>query len=183
MARGSPQRRDLRGAPRRASHHLITVRAARPSDLRHLAGVEEEADGAAASPAPSGGERADQPGHLLVASSAGEVVGFAHVVLLPDGHGVRAHLEQLSVLPQHGRRGTGARLVAAAAEEARWSGFDRLSLCTYRDLPWNAPFYERLGFEVVEPTGVLAELRGRERALGLDEAGERVVMELALGRR
>lgn len=131
-------------------------------------------------PAPSGGERADQPGHLLVASSEGEVVGFVHVVLLPDGHDVRAHLEQLSVLPAHGRRGTGARLVAAAAEEARWDGFDRLSLCTYRDLPWNAPFYARLGFEVVEPSGVLAEVRAHERALGLDEAGERVVMELRL---
>lgn len=113
----------------------------------------------------------------------GEVVGFAHVVLLPDGHGVRAHLEQLSVLPEHGRRGVGSGLVAAAAEEARWDGHDRLSLSTYRDRPWNAPFYARLGFEVVEPTGALAEVRQHERAQGLDEAGERVVMELALRRR
>lgn len=133
-------------------------------------------------PAPTGGERADQPGHLLVGVVGGEVVGFVHVVLLPDGHDVRAHLEQLSVLPEHGRRGLGTRLVRAAAEEARWDGFEVLSLCTYRDLPWNGPFYERLGFDVVEPTGVLAEVRAHERALGLDGAGERVAMELRLRR-
>ena len=112
----------------------------------------------------------------------GEVVGFAHVVLLDDGHETRAHLEQVSVLPEHGRRGTGARLVRAAAEEARWDGFGELSLCTYRDVPWNAPFYARLGFEVVQPVGVLAELRAREQERGLDEAGERVVMRLVLRR-
>jgi len=117
-----------------------------------------------------------------VAVADGEVVGFAHVVLLDDGHATRAHLEQVSVLPQHGRRGTGARLVRAAAEEARWDGFGELSLCTYRHVPWNGPFYAGLGFEVVEPAGVLAELRERERAMGLDEAGERVVMRLELQR-
>lgn len=132
-------------------------------------------------PAPPGADRDAQPGHLLVAAVGPEVVGFAHVVLLEDGHDVRAHLEQVSVLPGHGRQGIGTRLVHAAAEEARWDGFDRLSLCTYRDLPWNAPFYARIGFEVVEPSGVLGELRDRERALGLDEAGERVVMSLRLG--
>lgn len=141
------------------------------------------------SPAPSGAARADQPGHLLVAADSGAtdapggVVGFAHVVLLEDGLDVRAHLEQVSVLPAHGRRGTGAALVRAAAEEARWDGHDELTLCTYRDLPWNAPFYAGLGFEVVEPRGVLSAIRAREHSLGLDEAGERVVMKLALRRR
>ncbi len=112
----------------------------------------------------------------------GEVVGFAHVVLLDDGHQTRAHLEQVSVLPTHGRRGIGSRLVRAAAEEARWDGFSGLSLCTYRDVPWNGPFYARLGFEVIEPVGVLSEVRAREQAMGLDEAGERVAMRLALQR-
>ncbi len=38
--------------------------------------------------------------------------------------------------------------------EARAQGFDRLSLCTYRDVPWNGPFYASLGFtEVARPGG------------------------------
>ncbi|ANH40302.1 acetyltransferase [Nocardioides dokdonensis FR1436] len=142
-----------------------------------------ELSAALSAPAPSGAERAAEPGHLLVATSDREVVGFAHVLVLEDGHDRIAHLEQVSVLPEHGRRGLGARLVRAAAEEARWDGFDRLTLCTYRDVPWNAPFYARIGFEVVEPRGVLGELRDRERSRGLDEAGERVVMALPLGHR
>ena len=83
------------------------------------------------SPAPSGLDRELEPGFLLVAAVAGRVVGFAHVTD-QDGH---AHLEQLSVLPEHGRRGIGSALVRAAMEEARWAGYDDMSLCTYRDVP------------------------------------------------
>lgn len=167
-----------------------TIRLARPSDLRHLAAIEDagaplfvEHFGdavvpALVSPAPSGSER-DLVGTLLVAQRDGELVGFAHVVMY-DEH---AHLEQVSVLPAHGRRGVGTALVRAAMEEARWVGHDVLSLTTYRDVPWNGPFYARLGFaEVARPTDVQRRLREREVQLGLDEPGPRVVMEALLRR-
>jgi len=167
----------------------VAVRPARPSDLRHLAAVEdaggplfEELFGAAIapvllSPAPSGLDRDLEPGFILVAVAGGQVVGFAHVTD-QDGH---AHLEQLSVLPEHGRRGIGGALVHAAMEEARWAGYDDMSLCTYRDVPWNGPFYASLGFAEVERLSDHQQrLHEYELALGLDANGVRVVMSRRL---
>jgi len=167
-----------------------SIRLARPSDLRHLAGIEdagavlfEERFGVGAmttlgAPAPGGGER-DLTGTLLVAVQDGSLVGFAHLTG-PDG---RAHLEQLSVLPSYGRRGIGAALVRAVMEEARWGGHDVLSLCTFADVPWNGPFYRSLGFvEVEELEPFQARLRQHERALGLDDVARRVVMTAQLRR-
>ena len=98
----------------------------------------------------SGAERdARSPGFLLVAGRP--PIGFVHVLLL-DGH---AHLEQLSVRPEHQRRGIGTTLVRAAMARARQDGHDRLSLCTYRDVPWNGPFYRSLGFTEVSELAAL----------------------------
>ncbi|WP_148614822.1 GNAT family N-acetyltransferase [Nocardioides rubriscoriae] len=170
----------------------ITVRPARPSDLRRIAAVEDAGGPmyvehfgdrvvpALTARAPSGAER-DGRGFLLVAVDDRRLVGFAHVM----PYDVHAHLQQLSVLPAYQRRGIGTALVRAAMEEARWSGFDRMSLCTYRDVPWNGPFYAGLGFVEVEPARLepfQRDLRDRERALGLDEPGVRVVMEQPLRR-
>jgi len=169
-----------------------TIRLARPSDLRHLAAVEDaggalleehlgKLPAALRAPAPSGGER-DLAGTLLVApgpDGAEPVAGFAHLTE-HDGH---AHLEQVSVLPARGRRGLGTALVRAAMEEARWAGHDRISLCTFRDVPFNGPFYAGLGFgetEQLEP--FQARLRAVERSLGLDDVGARVVMVALLRR-
>src|SRR4029079_9887686 len=121
-----------------------------------------------------------EPGFLLVAvpDEQGPPVGFVHVLVI-DGH---AHLEQLSVLPERQRQGIGAALVRAAMAEARMQGFDRLSLCTYRDVPWNGPYYRSLGFtEVTDLAPYERRLREKERDLGLDENGVRVVMSIALG--
>jgi GNAT superfamily N-acetyltransferase len=40
----------------------------------------------------------------------------------------------------------GAALLDAVAERARAAGLDGLSLSTFREAPWNAPYYRRLGF-------------------------------------
>jgi ribosomal protein S18 acetylase RimI-like enzyme len=168
----------------------VLIRPARPSDLRRVAAVEDagapmfvEHFGDRVVPAltaraPSGAER-DGHGFLLVAADDRRLVGFVHVV----PHDLHAHLEQLSVLPAYGRRGIGTSLVRAAMEEARWAGYDRMSLCTYRDVPWNGPFYARLGFaEVDRLEPFQRDLRAAERAVGLDEPGPRVVMERRLER-
>jgi len=169
------------------------VRPARAADLRHLAPIEDaggpqfaELFGEAIepillSPAMDGRQRAAEPGFLLVATPEGEgaPIGFVHVLVI-DG---QAHLEQVSVHPDHQRRGIGRGLVEAAMAEARAQGFDRLSLCTYRDVPWNGPFYRSLGFtEVAEAdyAPYQARLREQERALRLDVNGVRVVMSVAL---
>jgi N-acetylglutamate synthase-like GNAT family acetyltransferase len=55
----------------------------------------------------------------------------------------------LSVLDRWQRHGLGAALIDRTARQARTLGFDTLYLSTYRDVPWNAPFYARRGFSVV----------------------------------
>ena len=47
---------------------------------------------------------------------------------------------------------------------------DRVTLTTFEDLPWNAPFYQRLGFRKLtedELTAPIATLLERERAVGM----------------
>jgi GNAT superfamily N-acetyltransferase len=57
-----------------------------------------------------------------------------------------AHLEQLSVHPDHGRRGIGRALLRAGCAWAKAHGYDDITLATYRDVPWNGPFYASEGF-------------------------------------
>lgn len=118
---------------------------------------------------------AARAGLLWVAVGEDDVpIGFALAAVL-DGHG---HLYELDVDPAHGRRGLGRRLVETVLRWAEAQGFTRVTLTTYRDVPWNAPYYERLGFRVVLPEALSPALRAlvaRESALGLD-AGKRVVM-------
>jgi GNAT superfamily N-acetyltransferase len=170
------------------------IRPARARDLAHLAAIEDaggpqfqdhfgaDINPILLSPAPDGRRRADEPGFLLVAAADEESppVGFVHVLVL-DGN---AHLEQISVLPDHQHRGLGRMLVEAAEDEARSRGFTRMSLCTFREVPWNGPYYRSLGFREVAEADLApyeARLREKERELGLDANGVRVVMSIALG--
>lgn len=163
------------------------VRPAGPSDLPLIAPIEESGDALFRSVfgesvtderAPDGRQRSEGPGFLLV--SGEPAVAFVHVLVL-DGH---AHLEQISVHPDHGRRGVGAALLEAACEQARAQGFAAITLMTYADLPWNGPFYAHHGFvEVPEGEPRLPYqrmLQEREDALGLARHGRRVLMRRQL---
>lgn len=83
-----------------------------------------------------------------------------------------AHLDQVTVDPEFGRQRIGQALIEYAVDVARANGFSRMTLTTYRDVAWNAPYYETLGFRTVpleaQPPAMRA-IRDRERALGLDE--------------
>ncbi|MFE2754192.1 GNAT family N-acetyltransferase [Actinosynnema sp. NPDC059335] len=83
-----------------------------------------------------------------------------------------AHVEQISVHPDHARRGIGAALLDHVGHWAAARGLTALTLTTFRDVPWNAPYYRRLGFdEVAEPSPGLAAVVAAEAARGLDPAG------------
>lgn len=105
-------------------------------------------------------------------------VGFA-VARVIDG---AAHLDELDVHPSHGRRGLGRRLALAVCEWARAAGYGAVTLSTFRDIPWNRPFYERLGFRMLAEDDLgpgLRQIRVREAAIGLP-LDRRVCMRLEL---
>ncbi len=70
-----------------------------------------------------------------------------------------AHIEQVSVAPRHARQGLGAALVDQLEATAVTERRPALTLTAFRDVPWNAPYYRRLGFVVVEPADQGSELR------------------------
>lgn len=122
----------------------------------------------------SGKDRVADPGFVLVAGRP--CVGFAHVL---EERGT-AHLQQLAVDPAHGRRGLGAALVEACCEQARLRGYSQLSLTIFRDVPYNAPWYSRLGFVTIdEPDGIVARHVQMEEPYG--RLAPRVVMSRPLG--
>ncbi len=93
-----------------------------------------------------------------------------------------AHVEQVSVAPTHARRGLGAALVDHLAATAASQGRPAVTLTTFRDVPWNAPYYERLGFTVVEPADQGPELRAlvAEEARRIPGDAPRVAMRRAV---
>ncbi len=100
------------------------------------------------SPAMDGRQRGDEPGFLLVAAT-GESRWASCTSTSSTGTPTSSSSR---CCPSTRRRGIGSALVRAAMDEARALGFDRLSLCTYRDVPWNGPFYRRARLRRGEPT-------------------------------
>jgi len=120
-------------------------------------------------------KKAQRDGRLWVALADDVPVGFAHVEVLEAD---AAHLEEIDVCPEHGGRGVGTMLVMRVCDWALAKGYESVSLSTFRDVPWNMPFYARLGFEVVSPSELTPALRAvleDERRRGLDSS-RRVVM-------
>ncbi len=112
---------------------------------------------------------------LVVLVAGDPPVGLCRIDALGDG----AHLEQLSVHPDHGRRGVGRALLRAGIEWAGSHDYGELTLVTYREVPWNGPFYASEGF--VEVASAADWLRQRGFASEdpvLARYGTRVVMAL-----
>jgi GNAT superfamily N-acetyltransferase len=112
---------------------------------------------------------AQRAGRLWVARADRQPVGFALVVDV-DGF---AHLDELDVLPRYGGRGIGTSLVATVCRWASDASYPAVTLRTFRGVPWNAPFYQKRGFRVVESHTLSAghvalELMERQRGLRTD---------------
>lgn len=168
------------------------IRPARPDELGRVQAIEMAA-GALFAQAGLGRVGEGEPtalarleagrraGRLLVVTDAADApVGWALVERV-DGE---PHLVELDVHPDHGRRGLGRRLVERVLARARAEGARGVTLTTFRDVPWNAPFYARLGFRPLceaELGPELAAIRRREREAGLDAASPRLAMRRPLG--
>ncbi len=106
-------------------------------------------------------------GRLWVAvAQAGDPVGFIMATVVDRG----AHVEEIDVVPAHGRRGLGGALLETVCAWASNAGFRSVTLSTFKGVPWNEPFYRRHGFEAVDPRALspgFARIFERERNLGL----------------
>ncbi len=169
---------------------MYHIRLARSDDLGALPGIEQAANALFAAyglaeqflnlltPIESLREGVKTDRLWVAADETDRPVGFA----LAGSVGDNAHLDELDVHPAHGRRGLGTALVKAVCDWARASGYRAITLTTLRHIPWNAPWYQRLGFRVLEENELgqaLQELMREEIQRGLP-ADQRVALRREL---
>lgn len=178
---------DVGGAHALLRHHF---RSAHRDDIARLQSIERDADIAFAAvghPELCRGDGLDTEsaarfiagGQIVVAEHEGEVAAFAYVGRL-DGE---ACLGQISVAPEHGRRGLGTALLRLVVSVLRAHGEPSVVLSTQRDVAWNAPWYARHGFREIESscwTPAMHRLQAQQAIAGLD-TGSRLLMRLDLG--
>ena len=136
----------------------FTVRQALAADAIALPAIERSAAALfrldpslawladAAVPQASAHLPAIERGELWVAeNNDGQLAGFLRAVTVDQ----QLHIEELSVSQHFQGRGVGRKLLLAAIEQARLGQLRAVTLTTFRDLPWNAPFYQRMGFALL----------------------------------
>lgn len=101
---------------------------------------------------------------LWIAEQAEARAGF----LCGTPMGVILYIDELAVASEYQGLGLGRALMETCIADAR-RRFDHIVLTTDRNLPWNAPFYLRLGFEEWEnPPAAIAVKLEEEVAHGFD---------------
>jgi len=159
-------------------HDDYHLRLARPDEVGQLREIEEAA-----------GERFDgldifdeSPGSSFSLDEMFRLAKLNQVWLACDSsdrsvgmivasiRGGNAYIEELDVLPEHGRRGLGKRLIEHVCDWALENGCAAVELSTFRYVPWNGPFYRKNGFRDLshgEWTDDMPEIRAIETKQGL----------------
>ncbi|GGT03692.1 MULTISPECIES: GNAT family N-acetyltransferase [Streptomyces] len=106
---------------------------------------------------------------LAWVAADGDDVPVAHLIAdcVDDG----LHVEQVSVHPRSARRGIGRLLLEHVADQAVGRQAVALTLTTFTQVAWNAPYYTRCGFRLMDDGELspgLRAIRAREAAHGLD---------------
>ncbi|TGS57679.1 GNAT family N-acetyltransferase, partial [Mesorhizobium sp. M3A.F.Ca.ET.201.01.1.1] len=94
------------------------------------------------------------------------------------------HIWELDVRLDRQGSGIGRALIERAIEDAKRRGLSTVTLTTFRDVAWNAPFYRKFGFRVLEGAEIderLASLLGDEVEHGMP-SDQRCAMRLDLNR-
>jgi GNAT superfamily N-acetyltransferase len=118
---------------------------------------------------------------LTVAQHLGFIAAEAHWVAIDAERGPvgflaaerfapELHIWELSVHEDWQGRGIGRRLIAEACAAAEMLDLTAVTLTTFRDVPWNAPFYAKVGFVILEGDEIGDRLRkvlAYESELGL----------------
>ncbi|WP_277757790.1 GNAT family N-acetyltransferase [Pseudomonas sp. A34-9] len=167
------------------------VRRARPCDAAALPAIERSAAGLfrldpqlawLADAEVAGAElhvQAIEQARVWVAQSPeGQLAGFLRAASVDN----QLHIEELSVSQHFQGQGIGRKLLSAVIEHARTQQLCAVTLTTFTDLPWNAPFYQKIGFQRVngeETTQYLVDALNDEIAHGLP-GHRRCAMRLTL---
>ena len=150
----------------------FSIRLARPEDAEGFHTVEEDAaqllanaPSLAGIPVPPSNSTEEYRAmiaqrHCLTAVSKDAVVGFAAT----RRHGRELHLHEISVATAFQRQRIGATLLRALKIDARNAGVRAITLHTYRDIAWNAPFYAHHGFEIIEDLTTYPRLKAGQDA-------------------
>jgi GNAT superfamily N-acetyltransferase len=142
------------------------IRPVRSEELSLLPPLEAAADTAfeqlGIGPLPGPGTVEEFAAALVVLVAGDPPVGLCRIDAIPgpDGTTLSAHLEQLSVHPHHAGQGIGRALLQAGCDWAAARGYPEITLATYRDVPWNGPFYASEGFAEIGPVDEFMAARG-----------------------
>lgn len=110
--------------------------------------------------------RADE-GLLFVLTFEGQPVGFA----FGSWAGKDLYLGEVDVHPDHAGKKLGRALVETWVAHGVAHGAARITLSTFTDIPWNRPYYERMGFRMLaahEWNDWMREDMAGQGAAGLD---------------
>ena len=140
-------------------HAAITIRPTRLADVTRLPALERSAGEAFLAIPELAWVATDDTlpveahrhfvelGGSWVAELDGRVVGFACAE--PYQHDL--HIWEVAVAHEAQGRGAGTALMEVLVSHARRRHLRRITLTTFRDVPWNEGFYRGLGFHVLEP--------------------------------
>ncbi|SMG28905.1 GNAT family N-acetyltransferase [Cedecea sp. NFIX57] len=101
-----------------------------------------------------------------VTGNDGRIHGFCYC----ERHEDTLYLAEISTHPDFQRQGVGAMLLAEVKRMGQLLGVSQITLTTYRDVSWNAPWYGRHGFVVIDDaalTPMLARCLAHQRDEGL----------------
>lgn len=152
---------------------MVVIRVARPEDVVHFPEIERVSGSAfrerdMASIADDG----PLPAHELLAYQragrawvATDDVDEPVAYLVLDIVDEFTHVEQVSVDPAYAHHRLGQALLDAEAAWAHEQGLGAMTLTTFADVTWNAPYYVRLGVCVVlthsaKPSAVITSVCG-----------------------
>lgn len=168
------------GAPAgKAGPSTVTIRPARKDEVEALRRIERSAAQAfrlveafswiATGDVQSAERHLDLIGkgtNWVATADGDDPIGF----LSAEIDGPELHIWEISVDHLHQGFGIGRKLIRHAVEQATERGLEAVTLTTFRTIPWNCPFYERLGFRLLDEAGLSPRLAGvldEEAAHGL----------------
>ena len=149
---------------------MITVRLATPADVPGLPTIETSAAQAFLETPQAWCAEGDvmaaedyypliEDDAVWVAEDNGVLAGFVTTEIEEDF----LHVWELAVHADHQRKGAGRALLATCAQAAREAGCAYLTLSTFTNVVFNAPYYQTLGWRIEDAPGPwLAEVLTHE---------------------